>query len=134
MDFKRKFKFDKLIRDKLPTILHSEGIEISTRILENDADYLKSLKDKLMEEAQEAIDATTEYHMQEELADVLEVIRALCLAYGFSYEKVEAIRQQKREAKGSYEKRIHAEFIEIGAENPMVDHYLANPEGYPEIF
>jgi predicted house-cleaning noncanonical NTP pyrophosphatase (MazG superfamily) len=133
MSLKRKFIFNKLIRDKLPAIFRSEGIEISSKILENDADYLKSLKDKLMEEAQEAVEATTELHMQEELADVLEAIRALCLACGFTYEKVEALRQQKREAKGSYETRVYANFIEIGTDHPRIDYYLSKPKEYPEI-
>ena len=42
----------------------------------------------------------------EELADLLEVISAVAEARGSSVEEVNAIRQRKKEKRGSFEKRI----------------------------
>lgn len=45
-----RFKVDKLIRDKLPQIMRSSGIQVFERVMGKD-EYLKRLKDKLLEEA-----------------------------------------------------------------------------------
>ena len=42
----------------------------------------------------------------EELADLLEVIRAVAIARGSSYEEVEAIRRDKAAKRGGFEKKI----------------------------
>ena len=42
----------------------------------------------------------------EELADLLEVIRAVAVARGSSIEEVEAIRQDKAAKRGGFEKKI----------------------------
>ena len=42
----------------------------------------------------------------EELADLLEVIRAVAAARGSSIEEVEAIRRDKAEKRGGFEKKI----------------------------
>ena len=42
----------------------------------------------------------------EELADLLEVIRAVVAARGYSMEEVEAIRQEKATKRGAFEKRL----------------------------
>ena len=46
------FKIDKLIRDKISEIMRAESIDVFERVLEKD-EYLKRLKDKLLEEAEE---------------------------------------------------------------------------------
>ena len=50
-----RFKVDKLIRDKLPQIMRASGIQVFERVMEKD-EYLKRLKDKLLEEAKEVIE------------------------------------------------------------------------------
>ena len=47
----------------------------------------------------------------EELADLLEVIRAVALARGSSMEEVEQIRIKKAEKRGGFEKRILLETV-----------------------
>ena len=48
-----RFRVDKLIRDKLPAIMRSQGLTVFTRRLD-DAEFVNRLKDKLIEEAGEA--------------------------------------------------------------------------------
>nr|WP_044282883.1 hypothetical protein [Candidatus Amoebophilus asiaticus] len=49
-----------------------------------------------MEEAQEVVRATSKANLQEELADLLEVIHAICLAHELPYEAVGATRHNIR--------------------------------------
>ena len=67
--------YNKLVRNRIPEIIESSGKACMTEILTNEA-YLKMLDNKLDEEL-------AEYHKDqniEELADLLEVIRA-CRKY-----------------------------------------------------
>jgi len=129
---KYRFKVDKLIRDKTPAILGKIDISLFERILEQD-EYRARLKDKLLEEASEVFEAKTIVDIQEELADVLEVIHALSLAHGLSYEQVEEARVQKKQARGGFADRIYSPFFEMDTDNEDVAYYLSQPDRYPEI-
>lgn len=94
-------KYNKLVRDRIPEIIMSKGQECATEIL-SDGDYLKMLDAKLDEEL-------AEYHQDqsiEELADLLEVIYAAAAARGYTREALEAVRAEKAEARGGFEKKI----------------------------
>ena len=56
MTTKRRFKVDKLIRDRMPDILGSLNIGIFERVLEQ-AEYIERLKDKLLEEKKKLFQA-----------------------------------------------------------------------------
>lgn len=63
--------YNKLVRDRIPEIIESSGKSCTTEILSTE-EYLRMIDAKLEEEL-------TEYHTDqniEELADLLEVIRA----------------------------------------------------------
>lgn len=129
---KRVFKINKLIRDKLPALLQAKNIGVCTRIME-EVEYIERLKDKLLEEAHEVIGATNKLDLQEELADLLEVIHAICLAHELSYEEVEATRHKKKTEKGGFETHVYSEFVEMEIDNPSITYYLDNPDKYPEL-
>lgn len=91
----------KLVRDKIPEIILADGKKPITRILDAE-EYLEELDKKLNEEI-------AEYQADksiEEMADVLEVLLAICEARGHSIEELMAIRLAKREKRGGFEKRI----------------------------
>lgn len=93
--------YNKLIRDRIPEIIEASGKTCSTKLL-SDEEYLKMLDAKLDEEL-------AEYHKDqniEELADLLEVVRACAVAHGYSVEELESVRQKKAEKRGGFEKRI----------------------------
>ena len=93
--------YNKLVRDRIPEIIVATGKTCSTEIL-SDADYLRLLDAKLDEEL-------AEYHKDqniEELADLLEVIRAAAIARGFTLEELEQVRAEKAAKRGGFEKRI----------------------------
>lgn len=96
-----KKQYNKLVRDKIPDIIKSSGKSCTTEIL-SDKDYLHMLDAKLDEEL-------SEYHKDqniEELADLLEVIRACVIARGYSIEDLEKVRMEKVEKRGGFEKKI----------------------------
>ena len=86
--------YNKLVRDNIPKIIESEGQTCQTHILSDD-EYIKALESKLDEEV-------AEYHSDktlEELADITEVIHALCVAHGYSIHDLESIRLKKQTKK-----------------------------------
>ncbi len=94
-------KYNKLVRDRIPEIIEASGNRCKTKIL-SDKEYLTMLDAKLNEEI-------AEYQQDkslEELADVLEVIRAITVARGHSLEELERIRIKKAQQRGSFEKKI----------------------------
>ena len=102
----KKIVYNKLVRDKIPEIIEKEGKTCTCSVL-SDENYLKMLDEKLNEELAEY----QEDKSMEELADLLEVIKAVALARGSSFEKVEEIRRTKAEKRGGFDKRIYLEEV-----------------------
>jgi predicted house-cleaning noncanonical NTP pyrophosphatase (MazG superfamily) len=125
-------KIDKLIRDKIPEIMRVSGIEVFERVLEND-EYLKRLKDKLVEEAKEVLSAGSKKEICEELADVLEVMLALLKIYGLEFEHIIQKAEQKRAERGRFENRTYIDSIKIKASHPNLSYYRSRPDKYPEV-
>ena len=94
--------YNKLVRDRIPEIMESNGETPVTRVLESE-EYRSCLESKLDEEV-------CEFHEgkdPEELADILEVVYALAEAYGCSREALSAIYQTKHNARGGFSGRIY---------------------------
>lgn len=96
--------FNKLVRDKIPKIIESNNEIAVTEIL-NEEDYKKELKNKLIEECNEVIEAN-DLELLEELADMLEVITALSKTQNKSLEDIIKIKEEKRTARGGFDKKI----------------------------
>ena len=67
-----------LVRDQIPGIITAAGRQPVTRVLDQ-AGYQAALRTKLLEEAREA-QAAPDGRLASELADVLEVLKALAAA------------------------------------------------------
>ena len=102
----KKIIYNKLVRDRIPEIIEQAGQKCTCSILSDD-DYLKMLDEKLNEELAEY----QEDKSMEELADLLEVMRAVALARGSSIGEVEEIRRRKAEKRGGFEKKILLEEV-----------------------
>ena len=94
-------KYNKLVRDRIPEIIEASGKRCVCATL-SDEEYLARLDEKLNEELAEFQESKS----MEELADLLEVIRAVAAARGSSVEEVEAIRRDKVAKRGGFEKKI----------------------------
>lgn len=102
--------YNKLVRDQIPGIIASAGSEPSTRVLDQ-VDYRSALRGKLLEEAREA-EAASDGRLASELADVLEVIRALAKAHDMSWEDIELEAERKRAERGGFDRRIFLEYVD----------------------
>ena len=93
--------YNKLVRDRIPETISAAGKICTTEVL-SDEDYLRMLDAKLDEEL-------AEYHKDrniEELADLLEVLRATAIARGYTLDDLERVRAEKAEKRGGFEKKI----------------------------
>jgi len=127
----RKFRFDKLVRDKIPEDQRREGSNVEVRVL-NDAEYIEALKQKIAEECQE-IEATNREEAVKELADLQEVLDCMAEALGTDKTEIAKIQATKRTKAGSFKERLYIETIEVADDNPWIKHYIDNPDRYPEI-
>jgi predicted house-cleaning noncanonical NTP pyrophosphatase (MazG superfamily) len=112
MDFKPtnlpiESEFPKLVRDNIPEIIkRKSGVDVPTKILESDEEYLKYLLKKIIEEATELQHSVEVGNMQEEFADLFELIQNVLKLKGWSMEDIAAVQKEKREKNGCFEKRI----------------------------
>ena len=97
-----KTVYNKLIRDRIPEIIESNGQTCICKVLDEQA-YLAALDAKLSEELAEY----QQDHSLEELADLLEVIHAVIKARGSTLQNVEAIRAEKARQRGGFDKRLY---------------------------
>lgn len=81
--------------------MRSNGENPLVHIAESD-EYRNALIDKLREEVEEY----TVDHNPEEIADILEVIEAICINENFSKVKIKNIQVKKRRERGSFKDRI----------------------------
>lgn len=97
--------FNKLVRDKIPQIIVSQGNIPDTEILDS-ALYSRHLNLKLLEECKEVIEAESKESKIEELADLLEVIHGIINDIGTSIDEVEKVRLDKKEKRGGFDNKI----------------------------
>ena len=100
-------KYDKLVRDRIPEIMGRDGKKAITHTATPE-EYDRRLREKLKEEATEFYAAGRE----EELADVLEVVYAICEVKGTPIAKIEQMRKKKAEERGSFSKRLVLDGVE----------------------
>lgn len=96
--------YNKLVRDNIPQIMIQNGAEPVTRIL-NDEEYFQELNKKLTEEVAEYLES---YEIVE-IADIIEVLRAILELKGISYDDFENIRKEKVRTKGAFKNKIYLE-------------------------
>lgn len=94
-------KYNKLIRDKIPEYIESKGESAVTHTAD-DAEYWQKLKEKLQEEVGEFLHDES----AGEIADILEVIDAICEYKQYQKEEVARVKEIKAAEKGRFEKRI----------------------------
>ena len=98
---------NKLVRDLIPEIIAGSGKTPHTHILTEEA-YLSALDQKLLEETHEYLSEPC----MEELADMLEVMEAICRARGYDMQAFMALKAQKKSARGGFDQRIYLEYVD----------------------
>ena len=98
--------YNKLVRDNIPNIIKEKGETPITKVLDEE-EYKEELEKKLFEEYQEVLEASGEDRV-EELADMIEVIRALAKLENKELNEVIDVADQKR---GAFKDRIFLEKV-----------------------
>jgi len=106
--------YNKLVRDLIPEIIEHSGKQCTLHTMD-DAEYLSALHAKLGEELTEYL-AAEEDQALEELADLLEVVRATAIARGFTLAKLEEVRVAKAEKHGGFAKQLLLEKVTESAD------------------
>ena len=105
----------KLIRDLIPELFPGTA----TRSLAGE-ELSAALRRKLVEEAVEALRADDD-GLLDELADVLEVLRAILAHQGHSWPALEAAASRKASARGAFQRSIFAEELEDGLDLDLLN-------------
>ncbi|MBW2996710.1 nucleoside triphosphate pyrophosphohydrolase [Candidatus Woesearchaeota archaeon] len=95
-------KYNKLVRDRIPEIIEKDN-EIPVTHIADEAEYWQKLKEKLKEEVDEFIEGGDE---KTELADILEVVHAICDFKQIDKDQLESVRKERAEKRGAFKKRI----------------------------
>lgn len=93
--------YHKLVRDRIPEIMEAQGKKPIVQVMDDQA-YRIALEKKLEEEVAEY----QESKEIEELADVLEVLYALCEAQGHSVDALMRAYEKKHMERGGFSKKL----------------------------
>lgn len=93
--------YNKLVRDNIPDIIRSKGDTPVTHVA-GDGEYWEKLKEKVLEEFNEFVEAENE----EELADLFEVLDAIIAYKGFTKECIQKLQKEKAQKRGGFRDRI----------------------------
>lgn len=118
MESGRDLMTRKLVRDKISAIIRASGGQPVTRTASG-PEYRDLLRQKLAEETREAGAADDDAHVPEELADVLEVVRALGADLGLTPGELERIRAAKAAERGGFAARV----IWYPGADPLSDYW-----------
>jgi predicted house-cleaning noncanonical NTP pyrophosphatase (MazG superfamily) len=95
-------EFNKLVRDKIPSNIAGGGERVQITKLSGEL-LLRALRDKLVEEALEVLDAESHDSIIEELADVSEVIDSILVQIKASKKDLLASQKAKRDRAGGFD-------------------------------
>lgn len=98
--------YNKLVRDRIPEIIESDGKNCRVRILDH-PEMVELLKAKLSEEVEEFFQSGE----LSEIADILEVLEEITRQYGVAWDAVMQIKESKKNSRGGFEKRIFLESV-----------------------
>ena len=98
--------YNKLIRDRILEIIEAGGSSYNARTLAPE-EHLTEIKKKLYEEVKEFDETTNEADALEEMADVLELLHAALKVYGKQFDELEAVRVQKKEKRGGFDRGLY---------------------------
>lgn len=100
--------YNKLVRDRIPEIIKSEGKQCRFFQIQGVA-LVAALRRKLFEELEEF---TESEHDLEELVDILEVVDALATQLGSTFKEIITLKEEKKKQRGGFEQGIFLEWVE----------------------
>ena len=102
--------YEKLVRDNIIDIIKENGEHPIFEVLDDES-FKFELERKLLEECKEVINSFGNDRI-EEFADLLEVMLALIDLEGKTFEDINFVREQKKEKRGGFSKRLYLKDVE----------------------
>lgn len=103
-------KFEKLVRDRnIETLLKENCVPNYVKL--DKEDFIYNLKLKLVEEANEVLEAKTIEETTDEIGDVIEVLKALIKQTKIKNRKIRKARRIKAKARGKFNKGIYCKYV-----------------------
>lgn len=93
-----KHNYNKLVRDKIPSIIESTGRTCHYKELSDEVEIRSALCNKLIEKA----NAFSEKQTEDEISDLYAVLDALVAHFDFEPMHIDYLKMQNAEKKGSY--------------------------------
>lgn len=93
--------YNKLVRDKIPTIIKENGSKCKFHIADQQ-EFEEKLYEKLQEELVEFVGKPS----AEEIADMLEVIETIAKLHNINLEQIKVEKIKKRKNRGGFSERI----------------------------
>lgn len=108
-------EFEKLVRDKNPDTIKASGGEFIGNILSTD-DFIHHLKLKLVEEANEVLNAKNNEELMDEIGDVIEVLKALIKQSKVKKRYIRKLRRRKAKFRGKFKKGVYCKYVKFPVE------------------
>ena len=102
--------YNKLIRDRIPEIIQKDG-NIADIIILSEESFKQAIKEKLIEEATEVLNADNRDEVLSELADLQEVMDTIKQMYNINTLEVNTIQAVKALQRGKFEKRLYLKSV-----------------------
>ncbi len=128
----KKFRLNKLVRDKVKDIFEKDNCTVYVKELSDD-EYIQALHDKLYEEVEELCDVESKEELIEEMADIFQVLETICTMADVSVESIIKTQEEKLEKKGGFQDGLFIDYIEHAEDHPYTEYYAKQPDKYPEI-
>jgi predicted house-cleaning noncanonical NTP pyrophosphatase (MazG superfamily) len=109
-----KITYNKLTRDNIPHLIEESGRKQTSRIM-NEKEYEEALINKIVAE----IDEYRISKNEEEIADIYEVLDCLIELKKYEPMHIDYLQLIKREARGSFKKRILLLAVEDGGQKEV---------------
>lgn len=126
-----KFKFGKLVRDKIVDNQIASGAKPKYHQLDDDK-HKQALILKIIEEAQEITQAKPE-ELAGEIADVQQAIDDLKRKYKLTDRDIAKAQKTKLNKAGAFREGLYVDYVEVDKNNKWVEYYRKNADRYPEI-
>jgi predicted house-cleaning noncanonical NTP pyrophosphatase (MazG superfamily) len=103
--FEERHELNKLVRDDIPDLIRERGESVTTATLDNES-LIRALKEKLVEESYELLDARDIAAITAEMADIREVADSLIKKLNIANDDVTKEQTRKRRERGGFERGI----------------------------
>ena len=129
----RTFKFNKLCRDLVPSLMEKNwGSKVNARVMDDDL-YKEELDKKLKEEAEEVTLSDSREERVKELADIYEVLESMIKAHSISIDEIKLSQKERREHRGGFTQKIYIGSVSHPEESEGEAYCFKDPTKYPEV-